>query len=212
VATATLVNRDIEVGRQIVGALTRASIPVTVYLWAFLPEQEEWQFIVATPLVDSKGPLQAYKEVNRALQREGLLPAKWIFLKSPHDPVLKSLEKASRAVPEETYRVVNEQIGSTFVEDAYLYVGSIHVVRSENSKETVPGKYSVIYAPYSGPGGAVPSVKLNGLGALIEFLGEKLRVDPSAVEVALKELAIKGSTSIPNVQLRTQELRRLGLA
>jgi hypothetical protein len=212
VATATLVNRDIEVGRQIVGALTRANIPVAVYLWAFLPEQEEWQFIIATPLVDSKGPLQAYREVNKALQREGVFPAKWIFLKSPSDPVLKSLEKASRAVPEEAYRVVNEQIGRNFVEDAYLYVGSIHVVRYENSKEADSGKYSVIYAPYSGPGGAVPSVKLNSLEALTEFLVERLRIDPSAIEVALKELAHNGSASIPNVQLRTHELRRLGLA
>jgi hypothetical protein len=31
------------------------------------------------------------------------------------------------------------------------------------------------------------------------------------VEGALKELPAKGNTSIPNVQLRTQELKRLGL-
>ena len=70
-ATAALVNRDIEVGRHIVAALTRANIPVTVYLWALV--SEEWLFIIATPLVDSKGPLAAYDQVNRALQRAGVL-------------------------------------------------------------------------------------------------------------------------------------------
>src|SRR6266571_2147285 len=102
VATATLVNSDIEIGRRIVGALTRAGIPVSIYLWAFVPQLEEWQFMIATPFVDTKGPLSAYGEVNKALQKEGIFedtPLRRIFLKSPSDPVLKSLEKQSRAVP-----------------------------------------------------------------------------------------------------------------
>ena len=54
-ATAALVNHDIELGRRIVAILTRASIPVTVYLWAFIPQLEEWQFIVATPSSTRRG-------------------------------------------------------------------------------------------------------------------------------------------------------------
>lgn len=122
-ATAALVSHDIEVGRRIVAALTRASIPVTVYLWAFIPQLQEWQFMIATPLVDTKGPRAAYGEVDRALQREGVLdevPLRRIFLKSPNDKVLKSLEKESKAVPQETFRVINEQIGGNFVEDAAI--------------------------------------------------------------------------------------------
>ena len=72
-ATATLVNSDIEIGRQIVAALTRANLPVTFYLWAFVPQLQEWQFIVATPLVDSKGPLAAYSEVNKVCGKRGYL-------------------------------------------------------------------------------------------------------------------------------------------
>lgn len=214
-ATAALVNNDVEIGRRIVGALTRAAIPVTVYLWAFVPQLQEWQFMIATPLVDTKGPLSAYGDVNKALQREGVfedVPLRRIFLKSPSDPVLRSLEKESRAVPQESFRVVNEQIAGNFVEDAYLYTGSIHVVQLEGSRGTVPDRYSVIYAPYSGPGGAVPSVRLDGIQNLREFLMTKLGIRDDVVESALKELTGKGSISIPNVQLRTQELRRLGLA
>jgi hypothetical protein len=208
-ATATLVNSDIEIGRRIVAALARAAIPVTVYLWAFIPQLQEWQFIVATPLVDTKGPLAAYSEVNKALQK---VPLRRIFLRSPNDRVLKALERESRAVPQEAFRVVNESIGGNFVEDAYLYTGSIHIVQFENSRRLSPNKYSLVYAPYSGPGGAVPSLKLDGIESVRDFLVSKLRIHRFAVESAMKELSTTGSTSIPNVQLRRSELKRLGLA
>jgi hypothetical protein len=213
-ATTTLVNSDIEIGRQIVTALTRARIPVAVYLWAFVPQLQEWQFIIATPLVDTKGPLAAYGEVNKVLRREGLFddtPLRRIFLRSPNDRVLKSLEKESRAVPQESFRIVNEQIAGNFVEDAYLYHGSIDIIRLENSRGVAFDKYSVVYLPYSG-GGAVPSRQIDGAENLKEFLESNLlHLRKDVVESALKELSESGSASIPNVQLKTHELRRLGL-
>lgn len=78
------------------------------------------------------------------------MPLRRIFLRSPNDRVLKSLEKQSRVVPQESFRIVNEQIAGNFVEDAYLYTGSIDIIRFENSRGAVPDKYSVIYLPYSG--------------------------------------------------------------
>jgi len=198
-----------------VAALSRARIPVTVYLWAFIPQLQEWQFLIATPLVDTKGPLAAYGDVNKALRKAGVfgdVPLRRIFLKSPSDRVLRSLEKQSKAVPQETYRVVNEQIAGSFVEEAYLYTGSIHIVRLENTRGAAPDSYSVIYAPYSGPGGAVPSRKFDSIENLKDFLMTELSIDMSAVESALTDVSRGGSASIPNVQLRPQELRRLGLA
>jgi hypothetical protein len=210
-ATATLVNNDIEVGRRIVAALTRASIPVAVYLWAFIPQLQEWQFMVATPLVDTKGPLAAYGEVNRALQREGVfedMPLRRIFLKSPNDRVLKALEKESRAIPQEAFRVVNEQIAGNFVEDAYVYSGSIDITESENiPRGSAPSAYWVTYAPYSGPGDS--TVLVQGLENLRELLLSKLHVSRAMVESVLKELSLKKRASIPNLQLRARDLRRL---
>jgi hypothetical protein len=214
-ATAALVNHDIEVGRRIVATLTRASIPVSVYLWAFIPQLQEWQFMVATPLVDTKGPLAAYGEVNRALQKEGVfddVPLRRIFLKSPNDKVLKSLERESRAVPHEAFRVVNEQIAGSFVEDAYIYHGSIDIMALTNTRGGgVSNKYSVIYMPYSG-GGAAPSRQIDGAESLRDFLESKpLRLRRGVMQSTLKELSESGSASISNVQLRTQDLKRLGL-
>ncbi len=213
-ATATLVNNDIEIGRRIVSALTRASIPVTVYLWAFIPQLQEWQFMVATPLVDTKGPLAAYGEVNRALQKEGVFddaPLRRIFLRSPNDKVLRSLEKESKAVPQEAFRVVNEQIAGNFVEDAYVYSGSIDVMRPE-SRPGAEAQYLVIYTPYSGPGGAVPTVRLQGGEQLREFLERKIGIRRDVVQNTFRELDERGDAVIPNVQLKRSELKRLELA
>jgi hypothetical protein len=211
-ATATLVNNDIEIGRRIVSALTLAEIPVTVYLWAFVPQLQEWQFMIATPLIDTKGPLAAYGEVNKALQKQGVfddVPFRRIFLKSPSDRVLKSLERLSKTVPQETFRVVNEEIAGTFVEDAYVYNGSIHVIRLD---ESTPDPYWILYAPYQGRGGARPAEHLDGIEQVREFLKNKVRIRKEVLEPRLKQLMDRGGASIKNVQLKPQDLRRLGLA
>jgi len=209
-ATAALVNRDIEIGRRIIAALTRASIPVTVYLWAFVPQLEEWQFMVATPLVDTKGPLAAYGEINKVLQKEGIfedVPLRRIFLRSPNDRVLKSLERQSKSVPNEDFRSVNAPIAGRFVEDAYLYTGSVHVLKGEP-----PDEYMLVYAPYSGRSAAKPAVVLESIDDVREFLDKKLRIRKDALESALKELNERGGVSIPNIQLKPHDLKRLRLA
>jgi hypothetical protein len=109
-------------------------------------------------------------------------------------------------VPQEAFRIVNEQIAGSFVEDAYLYSGAVDIVEIQK-----PGKYRVIYAPYAGPGGAPPSVPLEGAEQLREFLERKVGIRREVVERALRELADRGNSTIPNVQLRHHELKRLGL-
>ncbi|MGH9547615.1 MAG: hypothetical protein ACRD23_20580 [Terriglobales bacterium] len=211
-ATATLVNGDIEIGREIVAALTRASIPVTVYLWALV--SEDWLFIVATPLVDSKGPLAAYGEVNRALQQAGIpdeIAGRRIFLMSPDDRELKLLEKQSKSASHEGFRVVNASIAGRFVEDAYVYTGSIHIVQLR-SNGTSQEKYSIVYAPYRRLGGVLRPRKFEGIESIREFLTNKLHIDEFVVAGMLKGLSTKVSASIPNVQLKRSELERLGLA
>ena len=72
---------------------------------------------------------------------------------SPNDPELRALEKQSKAMPQESFRVLNASIAGRFVEDAYLYTGSIDIIRLGKFQRTVAAdKYSVIYAPYSGGG------------------------------------------------------------
>jgi hypothetical protein len=213
-ATAVLVDRDLEMGRRILAALAQAGIAVNVAFWAYVPQISEWQLFIATPLVDSKGQRSAYEQVLRALQNEGIngdLPWRRILLRSPKDRVLKSLRDQSRSYANETLRALNLPIGDRFVEDAYVYSGSVHIIRLSKRSEKQP-LYSLIYTPYSGPGGSAPSLRFDGPERLRQFLSKKLLLDSIVVETAVMELTTSGHASIPNIQLSQAELKRLGLA
>ncbi len=202
-ATTALVDRDLDVGRRILKALAWADIKVNIAFWAHTPQISEWQLFIATPLVDSEGHRSAYERVLRTLHDAGLdpdLPWRRIFLRSPKDPVLKSLEdRTSYSGPVEimesqnaltgtpdyyvtyarhqggTFRILNVPVGDRFVEDAYVYGATWHV---------------------------------SGLDHLREFL-TKLRLNRDVVEAAVEELSTEKRASIPNVQLRVRDFKQL---
>jgi|SRR5579863_2544834 len=214
-ATAALVDKNsIDLGRRVIAALTREGIPVAVGLWAFASQAEEWQLTIATPLVDELGPLAAYGKVQKALQKSGVedeFPLRRVFLRSPKDRVLRLLQQESRAVGREDYRLVNASIEGSFVEEAYLYSGFIHIVETQKSASGHPSKYQLVYAPYAGPGGAARPVVIQGIEHLQDFLSKKLRIDSEHIDLATARLARDRRVSIPNVLLKHNDLRRLNL-
>lgn len=203
-ATTTLVNRDLEIGREILTALTKAGIPVNVAFWAYIPQISEWQLFIATPLVDSKGSKSAYEKVLRVLHDAGMdaeAPWRRIFLRSPKDAALKALE------------------------DRTSYSGPIDIEESENFPRGSPIAYYVTYAPH--PGGTFRTLNVGvgdrfvedayvygatwlvrGLDHLKELLS-KLRVNRGAVQAAIEDLAANKRASIPNVQMSVRDFRRL---
>jgi hypothetical protein len=52
----TLVKEDRLIEAQVLDALDRANVPVTLCEWNYVPQLEEWQLIIATQWHDSKGP------------------------------------------------------------------------------------------------------------------------------------------------------------
>ncbi len=174
-----------------------------------MPQIDEWQFFVATPLVDSKGPRSAYEQVLKSLRDyEGIdaeLPWRRIFLKSPKDPTLRMLEKQSRILPHDQFSVVNAPIAGSFIEDVYVY-GSAIIIESENIPRGSPSAYYVTYAPYSGSGD--PTWIVTGLDHLTQLLS-RLHLNQDVVESVIEELSAKKKAFIPNVRLRAQDLKRL---
>jgi hypothetical protein len=204
-ATAALVDKDLDIGREILRALAKGRIEVTVAFWAYVPQSGEWQLFIATPLVDSKGPRAAYEEVLDTLhdaKMDPYLPWRKLFLRSPKDPVLKSLDKQKglhgsidivesenipRGTPsayyvtyvpysDETLRTFNEAVGDRFVEEAYVY-----------------GKTWVV----------------TGLDRLRELLSKFLHVKQDVMESVVEELSTRKSASIRDVQLQPRDLKRL---
>lgn len=131
---AILVRSDLETRGQIQSALSLARIPVSLVEVEYIPQLDEWQIFVATSLYDSKGPSEANSRVIKALQALGIykdVPIRRVFVKSPNDPLIKSLEAEVKVLSE----------------------GAIHIVALNGNHE---GPYSVIFAPFTGPGGRCP--------------------------------------------------------
>lgn len=186
---ATLVKSDLEARGQVILALHEAKIPVTLVELDFVPQLQEWQLVVATSVYDTKGPHEANIRVLKALQEAGFyqdLPIRRLFVKSPNDPMVKDLEREVRQIKE----------------------GSIHIVGSSGRDE----QYLIVFAPYVGPGGALPAKHISGRDHLRKFLELRLQIDSPTVESALSDLLRRRSTSIYNVQLTIRDAKRMGLA
>lgn len=187
---ATLVRSDLEIEGRVLAALSLAKIPVTLSDLNYVPQLDEWQLIIATPWYDSKGPRETYSRIFKALQDVGIfedIPTRRLFLKSPADPLVKALERDVKRQTE----------------------GSIHILGDK--KPVHERGYTVIFAPYTGSGGAVPARHFVGSDKLRSFLEDDLYISRSSIDEALSELGRKGSASILNVQLTRKELKKLAL-
>lgn len=187
---ATLVKSDQDVLGRVILALNRSRIPTTLCDWNYVPQLDEWQLIIATPLYDSKGPHEAFSRVVAALQREHIyqeVPVRRLFVKSSHDPLVKALEEEAKAKTEWVIFIDLHQLGDS-------------------------RRYSVVFSPFVGPGGAVPSRGFSGDDDLRDFLEGELHLSRSRVDETIWELDHKRHTWIPNVQLSKREAKKLGLA
>jgi hypothetical protein len=95
------------------------------------------------------------------------------------------------------------------VDDAYLYTGFIQINRVQGKTETA---YRVFYAPYGGPGGILNERRFQGNKQLRNFLENDLHISQEAVEAALRNLDGHSYATVPNVELKNKDLKRLGLA
>ena len=186
-----LVNSDIEIEGRVVSALSRAQIPVTAVDWNWVPQREELQLTVVTTLVDTRGPRETYARILKALTDAGVyqsVPIRKLFVKSPDDPVARKLVEELKQTSE----------------------GAIHIVR--NATTNGAPQYSLVFAPYVGSGGPIPSKSLSGKDDLRVFLEKRIGIHLFAVDQALAELAQRDSATIFNVRLNVRQVKKLNLA
>lgn len=187
---ATLVESDVEISALVLDALSRTRMPVTFCGWRWVPELEEQQLIVATPWIDTKGPLTTYQTVIDALTKAGVyedVPMRRVFLMSPKNPVVQELKEEAKSRNE----------------------GFIHILRHSGSRNR--DEYSIRFAPVPGSG-FVRSKVFTGQERLRDFLTGRLHLHQTAIDDAFKEVGDKGRASIFPVYLTTQDVRKLGLA
>lgn len=187
----TLVASDLEVEALVIAALSRARIPVTAIEWNWVPQLEEWQLIVVTSIADTNGPREAYTRIIGALTVAGVyqaVPIRKLFVKSPHDPLAQELVRQLKRMTE----------------------GTIHIVR--NTGRGRHPNYSVVFSPYLGSGGAIPSVSLRDDRELRDFLEKRLGIQGYLVNQAMVQLGQQGTASVFNVQLNLRRAKKLNLA
>lgn len=86
--------------------------------------------------------------------------------------------------------------------------GTLHIVRFDG--DAASPRYSVMFAPYSSHGGALPQLPLSDSEALRAFLLE-IGVPAETVNHVLIELTAKGAVSLQKSVLSVEQLRHYGL-
>ncbi len=119
-----MVAADFTTGLELVQALDGSALSISVALWLYLAEYEDWRFVLSSRRLDEAEPAEAYNLVHDALAAEGIslerTPTLMILKMS--DPFLRDLRRIlAKTKNVEGTRLGNHLIGGRFVEDALVY-------------------------------------------------------------------------------------------
>lgn len=119
-----MVSIDVSLGSELLGILDRAKLKVSVAIWMFLSEYEDWRLVVAGRQFDSPDPRDAYRLVHDSLRAAGFKPQKTppVLILPMSDPFIREVRRIfgkTRSV--EGMRLGDQMIGDRFVLDAYVY-------------------------------------------------------------------------------------------
>jgi hypothetical protein len=122
--TSTLVNFDIENGKEVIDALDRDGKSPNVALWAKIPDYEDWRLVIASDRIDQTSSLSGYTEINQSLKRAGFPFRRkpTISLRSMDKPFIQALRRTFASAAD-TYgmRLGGQMFGDQYLEDAFVY-------------------------------------------------------------------------------------------
>jgi hypothetical protein len=122
--TVTLVGNQIDDGQKLLDRLDRDGVNVLAACWAKPADEDRWSLYIATPVVDEKGAIEAYREVYRVLRamRSFWITDSDIKLIGEKHPVTKDLLDLLRRHPgvggAQSTRLL---LGGTPTEEVYTY-------------------------------------------------------------------------------------------
>jgi len=121
---AAMVSIDVSQGSEVLDALERAHVKVSVALWMFMSEYEDWRLVVSSRQFDSADPRKAYALIHESLS-SAEFPAKKtpaIIVLPTSDPFVRELRRIfGRTRSVNGMRLGGQMIGDRFVQDAYVY-------------------------------------------------------------------------------------------
>ena len=121
----SLVETDIAEGRKLINELKKlqSHFQVQAAFWLNRPEAMEWRLYLATPLVDQRGPLSAYTDLQNVLRTNPWsISMQEISVVSPKDKLVKVVKKSAAIPPGAPgIRFGRTRLDDTYIEDVYVY-------------------------------------------------------------------------------------------
>ncbi len=119
-----MVITDLAIGSELLHALDDSGLSISVALWLYSSEYDDWRFVLASRRLDAAKASEAYGFVHDALTAAGIslerTPALLILRIS--DPFIRALRRIFAKVKNvEGMRLGGQLIGDQFVEDALVY-------------------------------------------------------------------------------------------
>ncbi|MBI3680070.1 MAG: hypothetical protein HY235_06700 [Acidobacteria bacterium] len=125
---ASLVDKDIALGKRLAELLKKASgVRLEAAFW--WQEEDEWRFIVATPVVHKRGRLVAYKKIQevvgaKANEFQPILTR--LDVLSPSEGVMTVLDIGSLGQIPLNRQILDEGVRGVYVHGAYFYYFAPH--------------------------------------------------------------------------------------
>src|SRR5258708_2733289 len=90
---ATLVNPDVNAGREALAALDAAGIRPAVALLMMSSDYDDWRLTLASPALDQIHPLKAYEKVTEILRGRFVYTLPPILILPIKDPFIRELRR-----------------------------------------------------------------------------------------------------------------------
>jgi hypothetical protein len=119
-----LTDQMIKAGTELTRRLDEKNWPATAAFWYFVPEENQWKLIFASPRLLTHGPAHAYYTIRLAFgeDREQFPSLKQIAVVPPDDEIVRALSLAvDTGWTISGIRFSHNTVNGRFIEDAYLY-------------------------------------------------------------------------------------------
>jgi len=115
----------VQAGKDLTIILDRTQLAISGSLWLYLPDKGIWRLLIASELVDSKGPRHVYRKIQSALRKSsdelGDISLNDISVVSPRTPLISALTRILRLPIGGGLRFSKNTVNGQFIEDAYIY-------------------------------------------------------------------------------------------
>ena len=120
----TLVEKDIEAGKDLVMKMDEMDLKVTSAFWVYDSDSDIYRLVIAFPFYDENGPKEAYLKIRSVLdtfEEPFSISLSNIHALSPSDKFIKNMSKAIRVDGISDVRFSRNVIDGEYIEDALIY-------------------------------------------------------------------------------------------